>query len=164
VTNLKDPPALTAGVKGTTAILTWPLLDGAATYTIQRRPLPGDAAFVPVVTLGPKDKSFTDAGLTVGTAYEYELVATNAATNTATSLPVSVTVTATPLMLTPATVTLAPGSTQVFTLASAAGITCAATGGSVSITLQYTAPEKPGAYIVTATAGGQTATATVTVK
>jgi hypothetical protein len=71
---------------------------------------------------------------------------------------------ATVLTITPPTVTLAPGATQLFSAVPADEVTWTTTGGTITDGGLLTAVETPGMYTVTATRDEETATATVTIE
>jgi hypothetical protein len=62
----------------------------------------------------------------------------------------------------PITAKLTPGAQQQFT-SSASGVTWTATGGRINNAGLFTAGSNPGEYSITASAGGKTGTATVTI-
>lgn len=169
-------PATVTGV--TTALNTLGSDDGGEpaliyTWSTSGTP-PAPVAFAPNGTNAAKNATatFTRAG-------SYTLVATirDAAGQTATSsVTVTVTQTRTAVVVTPASLTVAPGASQAFSastrdqfnqpLATQPAITWSVPtgGGSISTAGVYTAPSSPGTATVRATeAGGMAANAAVTI-
>ena len=123
-TALAPPASLTATPGNTQITLMWPVVTGATSYSVQRSPVTGG----PYTAVGaPAGPSYTDNGLTNGTAYFYVVAATNAAGPGANSTEA----TATPI----ATVPVAP-----------LGLT--ATGSNGQIILNWTASAGATGYTV----------------
>lgn len=82
-----EPPApptglAAVGLSPSTIRLTVVSADGAASFIVERRSPPGSGGYTQVAT--GVAMPYTDTGLTTATAYEYRVLATNAAGN---SLP-----------------------------------------------------------------------------
>lgn len=73
-----NPVTFTAtATNSTTVALSWTAVSGAASYTLERKTT---GAYTPIpATLGVNAGTYTDAGLTPGTAYTYRLKAANSA-------------------------------------------------------------------------------------
>jgi cellulose 1,4-beta-cellobiosidase len=87
-------PAAPTGVKATagdtTATITWNAVSGATSYSVYRGTAPG-AERATAWKTGITSPTFTNTGLTDGTAYYYKVTAVNAAGESAKSAEVSVT-------------------------------------------------------------------------
>ncbi len=91
----------------TSASLTWGTVSGATTYDLYRSTSAGTEGSTPYRT-GLASASYTDTGLTAGTAYYYKVVAVNAQGESALSNEASLTI-----PTAPTGVTATPGNAQV---------------------------------------------------
>jgi len=172
------PTGLTATVSSETVLLSWAPAATATGYSIYRAT--SRTGTYPKLTASPQPATtYTDAAVTPGTTYSYEVRASNAAGLSSASAPVSATV---PAAAQTVTVRVSPSAAAVdgcSTLQLTAAVTGTAStgvtwsvqegagGGTVTNTGLYTAPSTAGTYHVIATSSASslaTGTATVTVQ
>ncbi|RKH06718.1 chitinase [Corallococcus sp. CA047B] len=155
------PTGLKATGSTTDVALTWGTVTGATGYNVHRAA--SQSGTYTKLTASPvTSASYKDTSAVGGTTYWYAVTALNAAGESARSSAVSGTRTAptgVSVTVTPSSVTLARGGVQTFT-AKVTGATNTAvtwsvqegaTGGSVTSSGTYTAPQTAGGYHVVAT-------------
>jgi len=173
----RAPTGLTATVSNGTVLLSWTAAANATGYDVYRS-TSSTGTYLKLTASPQPATSYTDAAVTPGTTYWYEVRASNAAGSSSASAPVSATVPAAQTV----TVTLAPSTatvdgcrtlqfTATVTGTASTGATWSvqegAAGGTVSSTGLYTAPSVAGTYHVIASSSASPsakATATVTVQ
>jgi fibronectin type 3 domain-containing protein/lysophospholipase L1-like esterase len=84
------PTGISASAGNTQVSITWTASSGATTYNVYRGTTAGGESSTPVAT-GVTSTSYTDIGLTNGTAYYYKVAAVNAAGTSSQSAEVSAT-------------------------------------------------------------------------
>ncbi|MGO8669826.1 MAG: fibronectin type III domain-containing protein [Capsulimonadaceae bacterium] len=136
------PSGLTATAGVNQAALTWTAVAGAASYDVYRGTASGGESATPIAT-GVTTASYTNTGLTAGTAYYYKVTSVDAAGTSAQSAEASTTPTGT-----------APSAPT--------GLT--ATGGTTQVALAWTASSGATSYNVYrgTASGGESTTAIAT--
>ncbi|RKH52944.1 chitinase [Corallococcus llansteffanensis] len=160
------PTGLKATGSSTDIALGWSAVTGATGYNVYRA-TSQTGTYTKLTSAPVTAASYKDTGAVTGTAYWYVVTALNAAGESPRSAAVTGTRTAptgVSITVTPLSATLARGGVQTFTArvtgATNTAVTWSiqegATGGSITSSGTYTAPQTAGSYHVVATSNADT--------
>ncbi len=166
---------LTAGAESAKVNLSWaaPTLDGGASIT-GYRVFRSDHGAVPIASLGASARTFTNPGLANGTTYTYHVLAVNAIGQGAISGVSAKPAAVAKLVLSPGTATVQAGGSLQYSVAGLdahgnslgdeTAVAKVSMGHDGSCGQGLCEPTTSGTHTVTATLGGVTATAKLTVR
>ncbi|NPC50998.1 chitinase [Corallococcus sp. AB032C] len=160
------PTALAATGSATDVALTWGTVTGASGYHVYRA-TSQTGTYTRLTSSALTAASYKDTSAAVNTTYWYAVTALNAVGESAKSAAVSgkrTSTTGVSVSVTPASVTLSRGGVQTFTALVTGNTNTAvtwsvqegATGGTVTTSGTYTAPQTAGTYHVVATSKADT--------